>query len=114
MVNLTLDHGLYLCTVSRHRKGGRWLENLCLIGILFALLRFANNQALLFTGYLAASRCSVILNVSIAMYFIAIHPVYLFLWVRQVRSGSKKLRKTFRDIKRQQNLLVEVLLMPSL
>ncbi|CAK8675855.1 uncharacterized protein LOC143460542 [Clavelina lepadiformis] len=68
---------------ARHRKGGEWLENLCMIGIVAALCRFANNQALLLTWWNSDTRCSTLLNLSIALYFIAMHPVYLFLWVRQ-------------------------------
>nr|XP_002127675.1 uncharacterized protein LOC100184227 [Ciona intestinalis] len=68
-------------TSARLRKGGRWLENLCIMGVLTALLRFGNNQALLFTVD-STSRCSTLLNVSIALYNVTIHPIYTFLWVR--------------------------------
>ena len=75
---------LFLNDTGNKRKGGALLENLCIVGILLALGRFTNNQMLLFYGWSPNSLCSPLLNVSIAMYFISINPVYLFLWVRQV------------------------------
>ena len=71
--------------VGFKKKGGALLENLCIVGILLTLIRFSNNQILLIYSRSSSSLCSILLNISIAMYFVSIHPVYLFLWVRQVK-----------------------------
>ena len=61
------------------------LENLCIAGISFSLIRLTINQILLYQGWASSSFCSIFLNLSIAMYCVSIHPVYLFLWMRQVK-----------------------------
>lgn len=75
---------IFFSSVLGRRTGSRWLEKMCILSVVLAVLRMANNQALLFAGWQSPDRCSVLLNVSIAMYFLALHPVYLFLWIRQV------------------------------
>ncbi|XP_039273246.2 uncharacterized protein LOC120347385 [Styela clava] len=74
---------------QRHRiysgrsSGSRWLEKMCIMSTVCAIVRFTNNQYLLFTWWHERDHCSVVLNISIALYFVSMYPIYFFLWLRQ-------------------------------